>query len=82
MLELVPEVSIHLFSDWSTPADRPIRLVEFFVSRHFEFQLPEQVPTDVVPRGNFSGSEKRATEYYSWVPEDVYGLNNVKEIFY
>ena len=45
-------------------------MVEFFVSRHFEFQLPEQVPTDVVPRGNFSGSEKRATEYYSWVPED------------
>jgi hypothetical protein len=34
--------------------------------------IPEQVPTDFVPmaRGSSSGSEKRATEFYPWVPED------------
>jgi hypothetical protein len=38
--------------------------------KRVEFRLPEQVPTDSVPRGISSGSEKRATEFYPWVPED------------
>jgi hypothetical protein len=29
-------------------------------------------PRDSVPRGSSSGSEKRATEFYPWVPEDEY----------
>jgi hypothetical protein len=63
-LELVPEVEIKLFSDWSTPAGRPISMkynkldkqynvVRFFEGRHIEFRLPEE-------------------EFYPWVPEDVF----------
>jgi hypothetical protein len=50
---------LQLLSDWLE-----------FLGRHIEFRLPDQVPTDFVPRDISSGSEKRATEFYPWVPED------------
>ena len=42
-----------------------------------EFQLPEQAPTDSVPRGISSGSEERVTEFYPWDPEDALASTSI-----
>ena len=52
------------------------------VCRYFEFGLPEQSLTESVPRGIFSGSKERVTEYNPWVSEDALLVSKLNQTFF
>jgi hypothetical protein len=76
LLELVPEVEIQYIAAFKTSNDIISFVYLYFmligrpIRKELNFDFRNKFQQVSVPRGISSGSEKRATEFYPWVPED------------